>query len=113
MVILLAVTVMLLTVISGPPGPEIVAAVADPVPALNRQPVGAVRMSVTPVPAAKSPLAPSGITMSLRVVNDEPAAFWAVSAEILVPPVAAVMLTAARAPAAPNKTNPSARRLTM
>ena len=75
MVMLVAVTVKLLMATSGPPDPEILAAVAVPVPALNLHPLGAVRMSVTPVPAAKSPLAPSRITMLPSVVNDGAVAF--------------------------------------
>src|SRR5439155_21768737 len=109
-VILVAVTVKLLTAISGPPEPEIFAAVAVPVPALNRQPLGAVRMRVTPVPVAKSPLAPSRITMLPRVVKAGAVAFWALSADRLVPPVPAVMLTAACAPVALRNTRPNPNR---
>ena len=52
-------------------------------------------MRVLPLPEAKSPLAPSRITVLPRVVNVGAVAFWALSAEILVPPVAAVTVTAA------------------
>ena len=109
-VILFAVTVVLLTVTSfAPPPPETLAPVAVPVPALNRHPLGAVRMSV-PLPVTKSPLAPSVMTMLPSVVKAGDVAFWALSAEMLVPPVAWVMVTAASVSAAPSKTEHRTRK---
>src|SRR5213594_17976 len=66
-----------------------------PAPALNRQPLGAVSIKVTPLPVAKSPFAPSVMTMLPKVVNAGAALFWALSAERLVPPVAGVTVTVA------------------
>src|SRR5205823_4762438 len=52
------------------------------------------------------------MTMSPRVVKADAAPFWARSAEIFVPPVAAVMLTAACTPV-PSKIGQRARRRIM
>ena len=101
-----------LAISSFPPEPESLTPVAVMVAeVLNRHPVGAVRVRV-PLPL-KSLATVSVITMLPNVVNDGETAFWAVSAEIFVPPVAAVMLTAACAPTAPSNTNPRARRIRM
>ena len=113
MVRLEGVSEVTIAVSSFPPAPESLAPVAVMVAeVLNRHPLGAVRIRV-PV-ALKSLAAVSVITMLPSVVNDGKDAFWAVSAEMFVPPVAAVMLTAPCAPATtPSSTNPRARRPTV
>src|SRR6266568_3121754 len=68
-----------------------------PAPALKRQPLGAVKISVTFVPFEKSVIAPSWITILPKVVNAGTAPFWALSAETEAPPVPAVILTLANA----------------
>src|ERR1051326_1809333 len=89
-VTLVVVTVMLLTVISeAPEPPEILALVADPIPALNRQPLGAVRITVRLVWTTKSFVNCSVMTMFPSVVNTGATPFCALSAERFTPPVAA------------------------
>src|SRR6266581_6754726 len=68
-----------------------------PAPALKRQPLGAVKISVTLVPIEKSVIAPSWITILPKVVNAGAAPFWALSAETEAPPVPAVIVTLANA----------------
>jgi hypothetical protein len=107
-----AVSELGLAISSFGPEPESLVPVAvNGAEVLNRHPVGAVRVRV-PL-ALKSLATLSVITMLPRLVKDDAGAFWAMSAEMLVPPVAAVMLTAACAPEAPSQTNPRARRLTI
>lgn len=62
---------------------------------LNVQPDGALIVSVTPVPAEKSDETPSFKTILPSVVYAGVVALAALSAEILVPPDAVVMVTAA------------------
>lgn len=61
---------------------------------LNSHPEGAVNVKVLDVPAVKSELTPSDITIFPNVVHAGVVAFAARSAEI-VPPVAVVIVTAA------------------
>ena len=89
-VIVVAVTAMLTILPSGPPVPEILAKAADPTPELNCQPFGALRISVLPEPTGKSPFAVSVMTMFHRAVKAGAAPLAALSADIPVPPVAAV-----------------------
>ncbi len=67
-----------------------------PTPALNVHPLGAVRINVLNAEAvsAKSVVAPSVMTMLPRAVKTGEVAFAALSAEMFVPPVAAVTETA-------------------
>ena len=80
-----------------------------PTPALNRQPLGAVRMRVFPEPTAKSPFAPSVMTILPNVVKADAAPLVDLSAERFVPAVAAVTVTLASTrgvhKSARNKTN--------
>ena len=64
-------------------------------PALSCHPAGAVRIRVTLEPAEKSPFAPSEITILPRVVHCGAMALAALSAEMLDPPAAVVILTLA------------------
>ena len=64
---------------------------------LNANPAGVFRISVTPVPAVKSELAPSFMEMGPRVVHAGEVALAAVSAKMFVPPVALVIVTVAHA----------------
>src|SRR5919197_6386294 len=66
-----------------------------PAPVLKLQPLGAVRMRVLLVPVAKSPLlAPlSAMTMFPSVVYCGDVALAALSADMLVPPLAGVTVT--------------------
>src|ERR1051326_4776576 len=66
-----AVTEKLFTTNSLAPEPESRVASAPPVPALNRQPLGAVKMSVLLVWTAKSPVAPSWMMMLPNVIIQE------------------------------------------
>src|SRR2546428_4571362 len=72
-----------------------------PTPELNRQPLGAVRISVLlePPVSAISPFPDpvSAMTMLPSVVKAGPAPFCAISAERPVPPVAVVIVTLASA----------------
>src|SRR5260221_7664197 len=64
----------------------------------KRQPEGIVRMKVLPVPAAKSVVAPSVMTISPSGVNAAPLVELSeVSAEMLFPPVGAGTVTFAKA----------------
>src|SRR5262245_52045727 len=78
--------------ISRPP-----CALTLPTPVLNAHPFGAVRINVFAAPpvSAKSLFAPSVMTMLPRVVYAGDVAFAALSAEMFVPPEAAVTLTVA------------------
>jgi len=73
-----------------------VAAETVPVDALKFHPAGAESIKVILVPVAKSPLALLGslITILPKVVNAGDTLFAALSAEMLVPPVAVVIVTA-------------------
>src|ERR1043166_9592744 len=64
---------------------------------LNSKPAGAFRMSVSPEPEPISLLFPSLITIGPRVVQAGRVALAALSARILVPPVAGVSATVANA----------------
>ena len=64
---------------------------------LNSKPVGVFRIRVTFVPAAKSPLAPSAMVTAPSEVHAGEGAVAAVSAEMLPPPMAVVMVTVASA----------------
>src|SRR5437868_2148126 len=64
---------------------------------LNSKPAGAFNKSVRPVPLLKSCLIPSVMTMEPSVVQAGEAALAALSAEILAPFMAEVMLTVASA----------------
>src|SRR5439155_22325791 len=80
-----------------------------PATALKRQPLGAVKISVTFVPFEKSVVAPSWITILLNVVNAGTAPFWALSADREAPPVPAVIVTLANALAAQSHRKMQAR----
>src|SRR5207244_98755 len=69
---------------------------------LNSNPAGALSTSVTPEPAPKSGLFLSAITIGPSVVQAGLVALAALSAEMLVPPVAAVMVTEPNASLASN-----------
>ena len=60
---------------------------------LNSKPAGALRTSVTPEPAERSDLFLSAMTIGPSVVQAGEDALAALSAEMLVPPVAAVRVT--------------------
>jgi len=64
---------------------------------LNSKPAGVFSTNVTPEPELKSNLFPSRIMMAPSDVQAGETAFSALSAEIPEPPVAAVMVTAAKA----------------
>ena len=64
---------------------------------LNSNPAGALSTSVTPEPAPKSGLFLSAITIDPSVVQAGLDALAELSAEMLVPPVAEVMVTAPKA----------------
>jgi hypothetical protein len=64
---------------------------------LNSKPAGGFSTRVTAVPGSKSNLFPSSITMGPRVVQAGEVALAALSAEMLSPPLAGVIETAARA----------------
>ena len=71
--------------------------VTDPAPGLNRYPSGTVRISVRPLPLAKSVFTPSVITILPSAVNAAPLVeLSALSAGILLPPVGDVITTLAR-----------------
>ena len=89
------------------PAPAILVTVAVTVEAVsNTNPEGAFKM-IVPVPISLPVLSSS--TGPVNVVQVAPV----LSAEMALPPVAAVMLTAACARSAPSKTNPRATRPTM
>ena len=71
---------------------------------LNSNPVGAFNKRVWPLPLLKSLLFPSVMTREPRVVHAGEVALAALSAEML-PPVAGVMLTVARADDVPKQSN--------
>src|SRR2546427_13023582 len=80
-----------------------------PTPALNHHPLGGVKIRVTLVPSAKSVFTPSVITMLPRAVKAAPLVeLSALSAEILLPPVGAVTVTAACATLAAHTASPDA-----
>jgi hypothetical protein len=64
---------------------------------LNSKPAGVFSTNETPEPELKSNLFPSRITMAPSDVQAGETAFAALSAEIPEPPVAAVIVTAAKA----------------
>src|SRR5262249_5129197 len=87
-----------------------------PIPGLNCHPVGGVKIRVWPVPAPKSPDAPSVMTMLPRAVKAAPLVeLRALSAETLFPPVGEVMVTLAHSWGEPNIINPKTklRRITV
>ena len=74
---------------------------------LNSKPAGALSTSVIPVPALKSNLFPSLMTIEPRLVQAGADALAALSAEIFSPPVAGVIDAAANAELAESKKNKS------
>ena len=89
------------------PAPAVLVTVAVTVEAVsNTNPEGAFN-TIVPVPISLPALSSS--TGPVNVVHVPPV----LSAEMALPPVAAVMLTAACARSAPSKTNPKATRPTM
>ena len=92
---------------SAVPAPAILVTVAVTVEAVsNTNPEGAFN-TIVPVPISFPVLSSS--SGPVKVVHVPPV----LSAEMALPPVAAVMLTAACALSAPSKTNPKATRPTM
>src|SRR5438876_7082143 len=89
-------------------GMSLLLEVALPTPGLKLQPAGAVKISVRAVPIANSPLENSLMLMLPRVVKPGAAPFWALSADIPVPPVAAVIVTFASALPAQSQQRPPA-----
>src|SRR5438045_6214420 len=76
---------------------------------LNSNPAGALNISVTPEPVEMSDLLPSRMTMAPSDVQVGKIALAALSAEILAPPVAAVIVTAPNARPASRHTKATAR----
>jgi hypothetical protein len=70
---------------------------------LNWKPDGALRIKVTFVPTAKSALAPSAMVAAPNVVQAGDGALAALSADMLLPPVAAVTVAVAKAVFTPTK----------
>ena len=93
--------------VSAVPAPAVLVTVAVTVEAVsNTNPEGAFN-TIVPVPISLPVLSSS--TGPVKVVHVPPV----LSAEMALPPVAAVTATAATALSAPSKTNPRTRRQTM
>ena len=78
---------------------------------LNSKPAGALSTSVTPEPEPKSGLFLSAMIIGPSVVHAGEDALAALSDRILVPPVAAVMVTAPKAELVSWKAMPKTKRL--